>query len=90
VAQRAGTPYPKRANIHEFFQLFTLAWAVYFFIKAGFYLAVGQILPPASATAERLVAGGVSLGMMVVSARPKAAAFCNRDRLGLLPKAETA
>ena len=89
--QRAGQPYPDRPDIHKFFQLFTLAWALYFFIKAAFYLAVGAMLPLASAMAVRSVVGGVSLGLMVlVSTTQGRRLFALCTRLGLLPKAETA
>ena len=36
--QREGQPFPERADIRRFFELFTLAWAAYFFVKALFYL----------------------------------------------------
>ena len=43
--QRRGERFEHRPDIVRFFQLFTLVWAAYFFVKAGFYLAVGQMMP---------------------------------------------
>ncbi len=66
VEQRQKTIYPDRADIRRFFQIFTLIWAGYFFIKAGFYFYVGQVLPMVQAMAVRSTVGGISLGVMTV------------------------
>ena len=64
--QRRGERFEHRPDIVRFFQLFTLVWAAYFFVKAGFYLAVGQMMPMAEAMAVRSVVGSASLGLMIV------------------------
>ena len=64
--QRQKTAYPDRADIRRFFQIFTLIWAAYFFIKAGFYLYVGHVLPMVQAMALRSTVGGISLAVMTV------------------------
>jgi intracellular septation protein A len=63
--QRQGAPFPDRPDITRFFQLFTLLWAAYFLVKAGFYFAIGQALPMVQAIAVRSVFGSVSLALMV-------------------------
>jgi intracellular septation protein A len=63
--QRASAPFPARLDVHRFFQLFTLFWAAYFFLKAGFYLYTAIELPMARALILRPVVGGVSLLVML-------------------------
>jgi len=84
--QRRGQPFPERADIRRFFQLFTLAWAVYFFVKAAFYLWIGLIMPLAQAIAVRSLVGGISLGVMIalsITQGPRLFELCRR--LKLLP-----
>jgi hypothetical protein len=64
--QRQGTPYPERPDITRFFQLFTLLWAAYFFVKTGFYLSIAALMPMTQAMLVRSVIGTASLALMVV------------------------
>jgi intracellular septation protein A len=64
--QRQGTPFPKRPDVTRFFQLFTLLWAGYFFVKAGFYLSIAALMPMTQAMLVRSVAGSASMGLMVL------------------------
>ncbi len=78
--------FPEGADIRRFFQLFTLLWAVYFFVKAAFYYWMGAILPLTEAMAVRSIVGGVSLGLMIalsVTQGRRLFFFCRW--LGLLP-----
>jgi hypothetical protein len=63
--QRQGSPFPDRPDITRFFQLFTLLWAGYFFVKAGFYLIVAALMPMTQAMLVRSVVGSASLALMV-------------------------
>jgi hypothetical protein len=86
--RRQGAPYADRPDITRFFQLFTLLWAVYFFVKAGFYLAVGQMLPMVQAMAVRSIVGSASLAlMMALSFTQGRRLFLLCQRMGLLPSA---
>jgi intracellular septation protein A len=87
--QREGKPFPERADIARFFQLFTLLWAAYFFVKAAFYFYVGWTLPMAQALAVRSIVGSVSLGLMLafsITQGRRLFALCRR--LGLIPLIE--
>jgi intracellular septation protein A len=64
--QRRGSPFPNRPDVTRFFQLFTLFWALYFFLKSGFYLAVAAVLPMTQAMLIRSVVGSASLAVMVL------------------------
>jgi intracellular septation protein A len=84
--QRQGAPYPDRPDLTRFFQIFTLLWAAYFFLKAGFYLAVGQMMPMVQAMAIRSVVGSASLAvMMLLSFTQGRRLFLLCQRIGLLP-----
>jgi hypothetical protein len=84
--QRQGAPYADRPDLTRFFQLFTLLWAAYFFLKAGFYLAVGQMMPMVQAMAVRSVVGSASLAVMtLLSFTQGRRLFLLSQRLGLLP-----
>ncbi len=88
--QRQGTPFPDRPDVRRFFELFTFAWAVYFFLKAAIYLWMGAILPLAQAMAWRSLVGSLSLAvMLVVSITQGRRLFFLCGRLGLLPVAST-
>ncbi len=63
--QRQGSPFPDRPDITRFFRLFTLLWAGYFFVKAGFYLAIAALMPMTQAMLVRSVVGSASLALMV-------------------------
>ncbi|MFI5011192.1 MAG: hypothetical protein ACHQAY_02480 [Hyphomicrobiales bacterium] len=87
--QRQGTPFPEGEDFRRFFQLFTLLWAAYFFLKAAFYLWIGLIMPLAQAMAVRSVVGGVSLGLMTaLSVTQGRRLFMLCRRLGLVPMVE--
>lgn len=89
--QRAGETFRATAEVRRFFQLFTLAWAVYFFAKAAFYAWAVWRLPLTEAIALRSLVGGVSLGLMsAVSITQGRRLFFLCRRLGLLPPQETA
>jgi hypothetical protein len=89
--QREGKPFPERADVRRFFQLFTLSWAVYFFAKASFYFWAAWTLPLVQAMALRSIVGGISLGLMIViSATQGRRLFAVCQRLGLLPAVEAA
>ena len=88
--QRSG-PFPERADVQRYFELFTYAWAVYFFVKAAAYYAIGQVYPLATAMAIRSLAGGISLAVMILgSAAVGRRGFFLLQRLGWLPKVEDA
>jgi intracellular septation protein A len=88
VAEKRNT-FPDRADIRQFFRLFTLFWAAYFFVKAAVYLWLGMIFPLEQALALRAVLGGVSLacmfGISIFLGRPL---FFLCRWLGLLPVVE--
>ncbi|MGA2793210.1 MAG: hypothetical protein ABSE69_06685 [Roseiarcus sp.] len=78
--------FPEGADVRRFFQLFTLLWAVYFFIKAAFYYWLGVIMPLTEAMAVRSIVGGVTLGLMIaLSVTQGRRLFFLCRRLGLLP-----
>jgi len=82
--QRQGQPFPERADVRRFFELFTLAWAGYFFVKAACYLWIGLVMPLAEAAAVRALAGGISLAVMLVvsiTQGPRLFNLCHRLRL---------
>jgi intracellular septation protein A len=88
--QRSG-PFPERADVRRYFEFFTDAWAVYFFLKAAAYYAIGQAFPLATAMAIRSIAGGISLGVMLLgSIALGRRGFFLVQRLGWLPKVEAA
>jgi len=88
--QRSG-PFPERADIHRYFELFTYAWAAYFFLKAGAYYAIGQAYPLAAAMAIRSILGGISFAIMILgSAALGRRGFFLAQRLGWLPEVEPA
>ncbi len=85
--QRAEIPNPDRADTRRFFQLFTLLWAAYFFVKAAFYLWLARTMPLAEALAVRSLVGGVSLGLMIgISVTQGKRLFLLCRKWGLLPK----
>jgi intracellular septation protein A len=63
--QRPGADIPQTAQVRRYFRLFTLIWAVYFFLKALAYLWIAATLPLREALALRSVLGSVSLGVMI-------------------------
>jgi intracellular septation protein A len=77
--QRRGA-YPDRADIRRFFQLFTLLWAAYFFLKAGLYCWAAWTLPLTEAMGVRTMVGPVSLVVL------SALSFSHGDRLFALCK----
>jgi intracellular septation protein A len=83
--QRSMT-FPEGADVRRFFQLFTLLWAAYFFVKAAFYYWLGAVMPLTDAMAVRSIVGGVSLGLMIaLSVTQGRRLFFLCRRLGLLP-----
>ena len=49
IAEQRGAAFPDRADTRQFFRLFTLLWAAYFFAKAGAYLWLAPSCAPAMA-----------------------------------------
>jgi intracellular septation protein A len=87
--QQQGETFPGGPEVRRFFQLFTLFWAAYFFVKAGFYLWTAMTMPLTEAMALRSLVGGASLGLMILfsSTQGRRMFFLCR-RLGLLPPSE--
>jgi len=84
--QRQATAFPDTPEVRRFFQLFTLFWAVYFFVKAVFYAWTALTFPLTEAMALRSVVGGASLAAMIaLSATQGRRMFFLCRRLGLLP-----
>lgn len=78
--------FPEGADVRRFFQLFTLLWAVYFFVKAAFYFWLGLIMPLTEAMALRSIVGGITLGLMIaLSVTQGRRLFFLCRWLGLLP-----
>jgi intracellular septation protein A len=88
--RRGVGPIPNRADVRQFFRLFTLFWAAYFFVKAGVYLWLGLTLPLEQALALRTVIGGVSLAAMMGLSFIGRRLFFFCRWLGLLPEVEPA
>jgi intracellular septation protein A len=79
--------FPEGADVRRFFQLFTLLWAGYFFIKAAFYYWTGAVMPLTEAMAVRSIVGGVTLGLMIaLSVTQGRRLFFLCRWLGLLPE----
>ncbi len=78
MAEARASEFPRTAEMRRFFRLFTLIWAIYFFLKALAYLWVAATLPLTEALALRSVAGSISLGVMM------ALSFTQPRRLFLL------
>jgi intracellular septation protein A len=88
LAEQRGSMFPEGADIRRFFQIFTLLWAAYFFLKAAFYTWLGAVLPLTEAMAVRSLVGGVSLGlMMALSITQGRRLFFLCRWLGMLPPA---
>ncbi|SEE58534.1 Intracellular septation protein A [Rhizobiales bacterium GAS188] len=89
--QREGKPFPEGADIRRYFQLFTLFWAAYFFVKAIFYFWTAWTMPMLQAMALRSVVGSISLGLMIaVSATQGRRMFLLCRKWGLLPMVQRA
>ena len=84
--QRQNATFPEGADVRRFFQIFTLLWAAYFFVKAAFYYYLGLVLPLTEAIALRSIIGSASLGLMILlSVTQGRRLFDLCRRLGLLP-----
>ncbi len=87
VAEGRGESVPANRETRAFFRLFTLVWAAYFFIKAGFYVWAVRTMPMLEAMALRSAVGSISLGLMIlVSVTQGRRLFFLSRRFGLLPK----
>jgi intracellular septation protein A len=86
--KRRAEPIPNRPDVRRFFQLFTLFWAGYFFLKAAVYLWLGEILPLEQAMALRGIIGGVSLAAMIALSFQGQRLFFFCRWLGILPRVE--
>lgn len=88
MEQQHGQPFPNQPNIIRFYQIFTLIWAGYFFIKAGLYFILGQMMPMVQAMAVRSIFGTASmLVMMAFSILGGRRLFLFLRRRRLLPPA---
>lgn len=84
--QRSSIPFPDRPDMRRFFQIFTLLWVAYFFLKAAFYVWVARTMPLTEAMALRSLVGGTSLGLMILlSTTQGKRLFMLCRKLGLLP-----
>jgi uncharacterized membrane protein len=91
IAEQRGEVLPDRADIRQFFRLFTLLWAAYFFVKAGVYLWLGAVMPMQRAIVLRSLIGGISLGVMIlISTTQGRRLFFLCRWLGLLPVVQEA
>ena len=90
VEQQQGDDFEDGADIRRFFQLFTLLWAGYFFVKALVYLWLGEILPMDQALTVRPVVGMVSLGAMLLLSMKAQMLFDYGVKIGILPRDEDA
>ena len=87
VAEQRGEAFVATEEVRAFFRLFTLVWAAYFILKAIVYLWMAWTMPMLEAMALRSVAGGVSLGLMIViSTTQGRRLFFLCRRLRLLPR----
>ncbi len=66
VEKKRGEPFRNRPDLRRFFAYMTLAWAIYFLVKAMVYLGAGLLLPLDALMEIRLVFGNVSLGLMIL------------------------
>jgi intracellular septation protein A len=84
--QRQDGPFPDGADIRRFFQMFTLLWAAYFFVKSILYVWMAWTMPMLQAMALRSVIGSISLGLMIaLSVTQGRRMFMLCRRWGLLP-----
>ena len=84
--KQKNATFPEGADVKRFFQIFTLLWALYFFVKAAFYYYLGLVLPLTEAIALRSIIGSASLGLMILlSVTQGRRLFDLCRRLGLLP-----
>ena len=87
IAERREGALPATPEVRRFFQLFTLAWALYFAAKAALYLYLVMLLPLGEAIAVRAALGSASLAIMtLVSVTQGRRLFFLCRRLGLLPR----
>lgn len=85
LAEQRHGPYPERADMRRFFQVFTLLWALYFFLKAALYFWAAWTLPLTEAMGVRTLAGPLSLVLLTsvsISHGDRLYELCRR--LGLL------
>ena len=85
LAEQRSGPYPADDEIRRFFQIFTLLWAAYFFLKAGLYFWAAWTLPLTEAMGVRTLAGPISLvALTALSVSHGERLFLLCKRLGLL------
>lgn len=90
AAEQRSPAFRATPEIRRFFQLFTLVWALYFFLKAALYAWLALTLPLAEAMALRSVLGGASLALLIgVSVTQGRRLFFLCRTLGLLPRSDT-
>ena len=88
LAEQRSGPFPATAEIRRFFQIFTLLWAGYFFLKAALYFWAAWTLPLTEAMGVRTLAGPISLVVLsALSFSQGERLFTLCKRLRLLPAA---
>jgi intracellular septation protein A len=65
VEQKRGAPFVNRPDLQRFFFYITLLWAIYFLIKAVFYLWVGLAYSLNVVMEVRAIFGNITLGLMI-------------------------
>jgi intracellular septation protein A len=86
-----GEPFPAHIlGVKSYFRAFTLAWGLYFMLRAGFAFWTVQAYPLAQALAIRAVVGNVSLGLMALASLQGRRIFEACQRLGFFRPAPAA
>ena len=86
LEQQAPGAVDEGPEMRRFFQLMTAMWAAYFFLKAGVYLWLGEIMTIERALEVRPIISFASLGVMILICTQGRLLFALCERLHLLPK----
>lgn len=86
VEKKRGEAFTNRPDLQRFFMIITLAWAVFFFVRAALYLWAALAVSLDKFMEIRMVFGTASLGVMIVLTMTLARRFYSwLYRRGLLP-----
>jgi hypothetical protein len=77
--------FPDRPDVRFFFQLLTLFWAGYFFLRAVTYFWLGEAIPIDQAMQIRPILGTVSMLVMIAISFQGRRLFALMQRMRLLP-----
>ena len=77
--------FPDRPDVRFFFQLLTLFWAGYFFLRAATYFWIGEAMPIDQVMQIRPILGTVSMLVMVAISFQGKRLFALMQRMRLLP-----